>query len=130
MANSDRLFQGRTDWGWTTGKSRFESRALIKYIQEAHSSKVKRPGREADHSPPFSNRGNECMELYLHRHMSLWRDNQAECHSLKPEGRRNNEQKLPPTSQRTQSASITKGNRFVSFGDKIAVYCVLRNTQI
>ena len=47
-----------------------------------------------------------------------------QCHSLKPEVRRNNEQKLPPISQRTQSASITKGNRFVSFEDKIAVYCV------
>ena len=132
MANSDRLFQGRTDSGWTTGKSRFDSQhsqALIKYIQEAHSSKAKRPGREADHSPPSSNGGKECVELYLHRHMSLWRDNQAECHSLKPEVRRNNEQKLPPTSQRTQTASITNDSRFVSFGDKIAVYCVSYGTH-
>jgi hypothetical protein len=127
MANSDRLFQERTDCGWTTGKLRFDSlhsQALIKYIQEARSSKAKQPGREADHSPPSSNRGKECVELYLHRHMSLWRDNQAECHSLKPEVRCNSEQMLLPTSQRTQSASITKGNRFVSFGDKIAVSCV------
>jgi len=69
------------------------------------------------------------VEVHLHRHMSLWRDNQAECHSFKPEVRRNNEQKLLPTSQRTQSASITKGDRFVSFGDKIAVYCVSYGTQ-
>jgi hypothetical protein len=27
---------------------------------------VKRPGREADHSPPFSAEVKECMELYLH----------------------------------------------------------------
>jgi hypothetical protein len=27
---------------------------------------VKRPGREADHSPPFSSEVKECMELYLH----------------------------------------------------------------
>jgi len=132
MANSDRLFQELTDCGWTTGKSRFDSQhsqALIKYIQEAQSSKAKRPGREADHSPPSSNPGKECVELYLHRHMSLWRYSQAKCHSLKPEVRRNNEQNLPPTSQRTQSASITKGNRFVSFGDKIAVNWVSCGTH-
>jgi hypothetical protein len=132
MANSDRLFQKRTDWGWTTGKSRFDSQhfqAHIKYIQEARSSKAKRPGREADHSPLSSNRGKECVELYLHRHVSLWRDNQAECHSLQPEVRRNIEQKLRPTSQRTRSASITKGNRFVSFGDEIAVNCVSYGTH-
>jgi hypothetical protein len=27
---------------------------------------VKRPGREADHSPPSSAEGKECVELYLH----------------------------------------------------------------
>jgi hypothetical protein len=27
---------------------------------------VKRPGREADHSPPSSAKFKECMELYLH----------------------------------------------------------------
>jgi hypothetical protein len=27
---------------------------------------VKRPGREADHSPPSSAEVKECMELYLH----------------------------------------------------------------
>jgi len=57
MANSDRLFKERTDLGWTTGKSTFDSQhsqALIKYIQDARSSKAKRAGREADHSPPSS----------------------------------------------------------------------------
>jgi hypothetical protein len=29
---------------------------------------VKRPGREADHSPPSSAEVKECMELYLHSH--------------------------------------------------------------
>jgi len=27
---------------------------------------VKRPGREADHSPPSSAEVKECVELYLH----------------------------------------------------------------
>ena len=53
MANSDRLFQERTDRQIDV---RFPAltQALIKYKQEARSSKAKRPGREADHSPPSS----------------------------------------------------------------------------
>jgi len=35
---------------------------------------VKRPGREADHSPPSSAEVKECIELYLHyRNTSPWR---------------------------------------------------------
>jgi hypothetical protein len=32
---------------------------------------VKRPGREADHSPPSSAKVNECVELYLHSPLRL-----------------------------------------------------------
>ena len=79
----------------------------------------------AVHRPPSSNWSNECVELHLHRHMSSWRHNQAQCHSPNPEVRRNNERKILPTSQWTQSASITKGNRSVSFGDKITVNYIM-----
>jgi hypothetical protein len=34
---------------------------------------VKRPGREADHSPPFSAEGQECGALYLHPNTFSWR---------------------------------------------------------
>jgi hypothetical protein len=64
------------------------------------------------------------VEPYLHYHMSLCIDNQAQCHCLKSEVRLNNEQMLLPTSQKTQFASITKGKHFVSFGNKIIVYFV------
>jgi hypothetical protein len=38
---------------------------------------VKRPGREADHSPPSSAEVKECVELYLHsRNTPSWRDAQ------------------------------------------------------
>jgi len=34
---------------------------------------VKRPGREVDHSPPFSAEVKECVELYLHsRNVPSW----------------------------------------------------------
>jgi hypothetical protein len=32
---------------------------------------VKRPGREADHSPPSSTEARECVELYLHSPIRL-----------------------------------------------------------
>jgi hypothetical protein len=38
----------------------------IQWIQWAISMMVKRQGREADHSPPFSAEVKECVELYLH----------------------------------------------------------------
>jgi hypothetical protein len=38
----------------------------IQWITEAVSLGVKRPGREADHSPPSSAEVKECVELYLH----------------------------------------------------------------
>jgi hypothetical protein len=42
--------------------------------QEALSLGVKRPGLEADHSPPSGAEVKECMELYLHSpNMSSWR---------------------------------------------------------
>jgi len=35
---------------------------------------VKRPGREADHSPPSSAEVKECVELYFHSpNTSAWR---------------------------------------------------------
>jgi hypothetical protein len=40
----------------------------------ALSLAVKRPGREADHSPQSSAEVNECVELYLHSlNTSSWR---------------------------------------------------------
>jgi hypothetical protein len=38
----------------------------IQWVPEALSLGVKRPGCEADHSPPYSAEVKECMELYLH----------------------------------------------------------------
>jgi hypothetical protein len=38
----------------------------IQWVPEALSLGVKRPGREADHSPPSSAEVKECVELYHH----------------------------------------------------------------
>jgi hypothetical protein len=38
----------------------------IQRVQGALSLGVIRPGRESDHSPPFSAEFKECVELYLH----------------------------------------------------------------
>jgi hypothetical protein len=38
----------------------------IQWVPGALSLEVKRPGREADHSPPSSVEVKECVELYLH----------------------------------------------------------------
>jgi hypothetical protein len=38
----------------------------IQWVPGALSLRVKRPGREADHSPPSSAEVKECVELYLH----------------------------------------------------------------
>jgi hypothetical protein len=38
----------------------------IEWVPGAISLEVKRPGREADHSPPSSAEVKECVELYLH----------------------------------------------------------------
>jgi hypothetical protein len=37
----------------------------IQWVPGALSLGVKRPGREADHSPPSSTEVKECLELYL-----------------------------------------------------------------
>jgi hypothetical protein len=71
---------------WTIGVLRFDSRrglgtilfttasitalgptqSPIKWVPGALSLGVKRPGREADHSPPSSAEVKEWLELYLH----------------------------------------------------------------
>jgi hypothetical protein len=38
----------------------------IQWVQDALSLGVKRPGREADHSPPSSAEVKEWVELYIH----------------------------------------------------------------
>jgi hypothetical protein len=38
----------------------------IQWVLESLSLGIKRPGREADHSPPSSAEVKECVELYLH----------------------------------------------------------------
>jgi hypothetical protein len=46
----------------------------IQWVPGALSLGVKRPGREADHSPPSSAEVKECVELYLHSsNTSSWR---------------------------------------------------------
>jgi hypothetical protein len=45
----------------------------MQWVPGALSLGVKRPGREADHSPPSSAEAKECVELYLHSNTSLWR---------------------------------------------------------
>jgi hypothetical protein len=42
------------------------SQPPIQWVSWALSLVVKRPGREADHSPPSSAEVKECVELYLH----------------------------------------------------------------
>jgi hypothetical protein len=41
------------------------------WVPEALSLGVKRPGREADHSPPSSAEAKECVKLYLHSPIRL-----------------------------------------------------------
>jgi hypothetical protein len=43
----------------------------IQWVPGALSLEVKRPGREADHSPPPSAEVKECVELYLHPQYSF-----------------------------------------------------------
>jgi hypothetical protein len=43
----------------------------IQWVPGALSLGVKRPGREADHSPPYSAEVKECVELYLHSPIRL-----------------------------------------------------------
>jgi hypothetical protein len=43
----------------------------IQWVPGAVSVGVKRPGREADHSPPSSADVKECVELYLHSSVLL-----------------------------------------------------------
>jgi hypothetical protein len=43
----------------------------IPWVLGALSLEVKRPRREADHSPPSSAEVRECMELYLHSPIHL-----------------------------------------------------------
>jgi hypothetical protein len=45
----------------------------IQWVSRAPSLGVKRPGREADHSPPSSAEVKECMDLYLYiPNMASW----------------------------------------------------------
>jgi hypothetical protein len=45
--------------------------ASFQWVPGALTLGVKRPGREADHSPPFSVEVKECAELYLHSSIRL-----------------------------------------------------------
>jgi hypothetical protein len=50
------------------------TRTPIQWVPGALSLGVKRPGIEADHSPPSSAEVKECVELYLHSPNTLsWR---------------------------------------------------------
>jgi hypothetical protein len=49
----------------------------LQWVLGALTLGVKRPGREADHSPPSSAEVEECLELYLHfPNTPLWRVSQ------------------------------------------------------
>jgi 5-methylcytosine-specific restriction endonuclease McrA len=53
----------------------------IQWVPGALSLGVKRPGREADHSPPSSAEVKECVELYLHSpNTPSWRGAQLKKH--------------------------------------------------
>jgi hypothetical protein len=43
----------------------------IQWVPGALSLGVKRPGREADHSPPYIAEVRECLELYIHSPLRL-----------------------------------------------------------
>jgi len=47
---------------------------ILESVQDSISLGVKRPEREADHSPPSSAEVKECVELYIHSpSTSSWR---------------------------------------------------------
>jgi hypothetical protein len=48
------------------------TQSLIQWVPRVLSLGVKRPGREADHSPS-SGEVTELVELYLHSNMPSWR---------------------------------------------------------
>jgi hypothetical protein len=53
----------------------------IQWVTGALSSGLKVPGREADHSPPFSAEIKDWVELYLYSpNMPSWRDAQLKKH--------------------------------------------------
>jgi hypothetical protein len=43
----------------------------IQWVQRALSLRVKQPGHEADHSPPYSAEVKECVEIYFHSPIRL-----------------------------------------------------------
>jgi hypothetical protein len=51
---------------WSEGTALGSTQPPIQWIGGALSLKIKRLGREADHSPPYSAEIKECVELYLH----------------------------------------------------------------
>jgi len=64
------------------------TRPPVQWVPGALSLGVKRPGREAGHSPPSSAEVKECVELYLRSsNTPPWRGDQLKNH-FKPEGRR------------------------------------------
>jgi hypothetical protein len=54
-----------------TGEKKVEYHCPKQWIPGALSLVVKRPGREADLSPPTSAEVKDCMELYLHSPIRL-----------------------------------------------------------
>jgi len=47
------------------------TQSSIQWVPGALSLGAKRPGREADHSPPSSAEVKECVKLYLHSPIRL-----------------------------------------------------------
>jgi hypothetical protein len=59
-------------WGWeiflfdtVSGPALGPTQPPIQWVPGSFSLGIKRPGREADHSPPSSAEDKECVELYL-----------------------------------------------------------------
>jgi hypothetical protein len=86
LPEASRHYAYMKNTGWTIGVPGFDSRqglgiflfsnvyrpalgptqAPTQWVSGALSVEVKRPGREADHSPPSTVEVNECVDLYLH----------------------------------------------------------------
>jgi hypothetical protein len=78
LVHSDRSLSSHTDWITDVKRNQNEeinikantalgpTQPPIQWVPGALSPWVKRPKREAGHSPPSSAEVKECMELYLH----------------------------------------------------------------
>jgi hypothetical protein len=63
---------GKENWEKLASRTALEpTQPPIQRVPAALSLGVKRPGREVNHSPPYSAEVKECVELYLHSPIRL-----------------------------------------------------------